>query len=255
MWSWSSYSPEFIAGICGGSLGITLSYPFSTVKTRSQVWATNGVKYSVFKDLKNVGFRKCLYPGFSSPFIGTIAEKSVLFHTFGYLGKTTKLTDFQKGVISGFATTGIVAPYERVMIYSQVKNTNAFTAFKNIIMEKPSSLYRGWTATLFREVPGYGVYFYTFNRLDKFIPGESALKIMTCGAAAGISAWAVIYPTDPVKTVMQNDGISISQAVKKIRKQGSFFTGFGTALIRAGILHSGVFLGYTTALSFFPKTT
>lgn len=244
-------SPEFISGICGGALGISLSYPFSTIKTRSQVFSSNGLKYKLITDLKKSGFRNCLYPGFSSPFVGTIAEKSVLFYTFGWLDKNTGLSDFNKGLLAGFTTTGIVTPYERIMISCQVKNIKPIIAIKHaFIWDGPRSLFRGWTGTLFREVPGYGIYFYTFNKCNKFIPGDSSLKIMGIGALSGISAWAFIYPTDPIKTIMQNDGKTFMQAIKQIRNQGDFYSGFTPALIRAGILHSGVFLGYTTALSF-----
>lgn len=69
--------------------------------------------------------------------------------------------------------------------------------------------YRGYWAMFWRDVPWYGIYFYTFDFLSKLWikEGDSNLvinfkKSMACGIA-GIVNWLPSYPIDVIKSTMQ----------------------------------------------------
>jgi solute carrier family 25 (mitochondrial carnitine/acylcarnitine transporter), member 20/29 len=77
-------------------------------------------------------------------------------------------------------------------------------------------LYKGFVPMLLRDVPGWGVYFFTYEylkslmRLDsseqKSIQQMSNLEILTlmwAGGVAGQMSWIVSYPWDVIKTTMQ----------------------------------------------------
>jgi hypothetical protein len=212
---------EFISGCVGGALGTSVCYPLDTIKTCIQ---TN-------TPIKLRG----LYNGFTSPLIGVICEKSVLFAAYGHLQRRYEFTPFVNGIISGLLTTFIVTPFERVKVIAQTQNTTTIQALRGIPL---NTLYRGWSATLFREVPGYGVYFTVYEKMKKL-----EYNTMISGAVSGMSAWAVIYPSDPIKTTMQHSNIGARQAIQKIGYKG-MYKGFTPAIIRAGLFHSLVFVGY-----------
>lgn len=237
---------ELLAGCGGGALGVTLSYPVDTVKT----WRQTGTQFSW----------KGLYHGYSSPLVGMMIEKSVLFFGYDYFRRVSGFGVVGSGLGAGVLTTAVVTPFERVKIRSQVLGVGALRGLvRTVRSDGLLSLYRGWSATLFREVPGFGIYFSVYETMKPWLtqlsgsPGVVDYRFghygasMVSGAMAGMSAWAVIYPSDPVKTMAQNENIGVGTAMRKIWESSGirgFYRGFTPALIRAGILHSGVFLGY-----------
>lgn len=250
-------SQDFLAGCFGGFVGITFSHPVDTIKTYRQTGA--------FLDFKSPSILKTLYKGYTPPLCGMMLEKSILFWGFGQVRKNTNLGIFSSGLIAGLMTTAVVTPFERVKIRAQTTGTSSAITLKNIIkLDGPLSLYRGWTATLLREVPGYGIYFTVFEytrpvlektfseldsiaRLNKTPLKNEYLSVGLAGALSGIGAWTVIYPSDPIKTIAQNENVSSVKAFQKIMTQHGvrgFYKGFTPAIIRASVLHSGVFLGY-----------
>lgn len=254
---------EFLAGCVGGTVGITISYPIDTFKT----WRQTNQPIRMNK----------LYSGYSSPLFGMMVEKSVLFWGYDFARKNTNLNIFNSGLIAGLMTTVIVTPFERIKIRSQTTGDKAVTTLvKTLRNDGLASMYRGWGATLFREVPGYGIYFSTYNLGRERVPkvlelityknhtpsyyisptSINILSTVVSGAGAGMTSWAFIYPSDSVKTIAQNENISTSIAFWKLwTTQGTkgFYRGFTPAIIRAAILHSGVFLGYEMSKTFFDK--
>ena len=71
------------------------------------------------------------------------------------------------------------------------------------------------------------------------------------GFAAGFGSWIFIYPFDLCKTNIQsNKDLTYRKFIKDIYKKGGlkgFYKGSSLALLRAGIIHGGVFWGYETA--------
>lgn len=247
---------EFFHGIIGGATGVTLCYPIGTLKTRLQT--IEG--YSPLKDLRTNGLRS-LYLGYASPLAGMMLEKSVLFYGYDHIkrmwqnntpmigGKSIEFTPFRGGLFAGVLTTFVVTPFERVMIVSQTSKVSTPTSIRRIIQtDGLLSFYKGFTMTWLREVPGYAIYFSVYERLKNQLPAPIV------GACCGISAWAVIYPSDPVKTVMQERNVGVINAASQVYSRGGFrgfYIGFLYGIVRAGILHAGVISGYQTSKRLF----
>jgi hypothetical protein len=225
---------EFIYGMIGGSVGIVISHPFDTIKTRVQ--ARNIDILSAIKE-------KNFYRGISAPLFGVMLEKSIVF---GFYEKSKNIikNDFINGLIGGFTCSIIVTPIEKIKIHYQ-NNSKSILNIKNI--------YNGFIPTVMRETPGFGIYFTTYNYLNNNYNYEkNLLKNFLFGSISGLSAWTFIYPCDIVKTIIQSDNSdksdkSIKNVIFDIYNTGglkSFYKGFSLACMRCIPLHGGVFLGY-----------
>lgn len=224
---------DFVYGSLGGLTGILLSHPIDTIKTRIQ-----SQKAQTIKDAVKM---KKYYSGLSAPLIGVMLEKSIVFG-FYELSKKHNLNNFVSGLIGGFMSTLIVTPIERIKINLQNKNELKGLNIKNI--------YRGFIPTIFRETPGFGIYFTTYNYLENnYNSKKNLFNNFLFGALSGLSAWIFIYPADLIKTKMQDNSSNknVFETIKEIKSQNGFkgfYRGFHFAVSRAMPLHGGVFLGY-----------
>merc|ERR1712232_388015 len=70
-----------------------------------------------------------------------------------------------------------------------------------------SSLYRGWTACLAREVPGciiwFGAYEATSSYLMHNFEMPRAAAVMSGGISAALAFWLTCMPLDRIKTLQQ----------------------------------------------------
>ena len=151
-------------------------------------------------------------------------------------------------------STFLIVPFDRIKVNLQIsgRKGGSVRMLQEILRRDGfRSLYRGWSATLFREVPGYGIYFSIYENYRQWSgknylrPAESFLLGSFCVAFA----WLLVYPSDPIKTIMQYDNVKLSRAVQLIWQENGlsgFYRGLYWGLLRASILHGGVFLGYET---------
>lgn len=246
---------NFIGGLIGGSFGTAVAHPFDTIKTVYQS-DINGKYKNIIECSKNIyktekirGFYKGVIP----PIIGIGFEKCIVFGTYSNVKNLNIFQNvysniFLAGIISGICCTSVVTPVEKVKIIMQ--NSKMKEGICKIIKKEGiASLYKGWSATLFREVPGYGIYFTTYEFCKNKYQSIQPYHTMLFGGLSGFNAWLFIYPSDPVKTLMQNENIGLKESVLKIySKYGirGFYKGFGLGLFRSVPLHAGVFLGYET---------
>lgn len=240
---------EFLYGLCGGFTGTLISHPFDTVKTRIQTGSCLTIREALKK--------RQLYSGLTAPMIGIMFEKSIVF---GFYEKSKQygFSNFTSGIIGGFISTLIVTPIDRIKIIYQ----NGTGALRGIGLR---SLYKGFVPTIFRETPGFGIYFYTYNVLTERYKDkeENLFRTFIFGAISGFSAWVFIYPSDLIKTNYQAQakGLTLVDTVKTILtpqvKPMNLYKGFSLAIMRAMPLHGGVFLGYELAkkgnMSTFPS--
>ena len=235
---------EYLAGTIGGAIGTTISHPFDTLRINLQ---TNP-KLSILQATKNIYKSNGLlgfYRGIIPPLVGISLEKSIVFGTFYNLEKNHNFkNNIINGFIAGFLSTIIVTPVERLKIALQTNQS-----IKNV---KMNTLYSGWSATVFRESLGYAIYFKTYQTL-KIYNNDSKLKTFINGSLSGMSAWMFIYPSDRVKTIVQNQNKKYKDVIKEIyRTEGlkGYYRGFSLALLRCIPLHGGVFLGYNLCLDY-----
>ena len=222
---------EFLYGICGGFTGTLLSHPFDTIKTRIQT--------GNYKCILSAAQEGQLYKGLPAPLLGIMLEKSIVFGFYNK-AKNNGFNNFWSGIIGGFASTVIVTPIDRIKIH--IQNNNKYSSLKL------TTLYKGFLPTIFRETPGFGIYFTTYNYLNT--NNNNLYKSFLYGAASGFMAWLFIYPSDLIKTKNQSQQGDILQIIKSIYYTKpnygllNFYRGFSLAIMRAMPLHGGVFLGY-----------
>lgn len=241
---------DFIAGLFGGTIGTLLGYPLDTLRVTYQ-HSNHTTLFSQCKELNKRGIHS-YYKGVATPLLGIAIEKSIIFGVSDILSKYRIFTTIFdntftqiacSGMISGFISTLIVVPTEKIKLNHQYQRS---IHWKNDIF-KIHNLYKGWSISLLREVPGYAIYLTTYNQLKKNTTNMSLLHAPFYGALSGISAWVVIYPSDPIKTIMQLENNTMYNAITNIyNKYGiyGFYRGYSMALLRCIPIHGGVFFGY-----------
>lgn len=230
---------HFLNGMISGMFGVTISHPIDTIKTSIQ--DNKKIKYTP----------KFLYRGIVPALSGVGMEKAIVFGSYINTKKYLEDNGFNKrfitpisGLVSGTSAALIVTPVERLKILSQTGHKLTLDSFY------PTSLYRGLSATFTREIPGFAIYFTTYNYLkDKYYRDTIPLHMsFLFGGISGAVSWFGIYPQDIVKTRMQahnNSNSKFKTTVINIYKEGgikNFFKGFHYALLRAVPLHAGTFM-------------
>ena len=224
----------YVKGCISGMSGIILSHPIDTIKTHLQLNSTP-FQYNI----------KNLYRGLSSPLIGVGIEKAMVFGSYNYM-RSIDIPIPISGGISGLVASLVVSPYERIKI---LKQTNQSIPYKSL---SPSFLFKGIGTTFTREVPGFAIYFSTYEALKNkfFVSKNKEITIISSfvfGGLSGTMAWIFIYPQDRIKTIIQNDmnnKMNITNIIKSIYLKGGvrhFYSGFSFAVCRAILLHSGTF--------------
>jgi solute carrier family 25 carnitine/acylcarnitine transporter 20/29 len=224
---------QFMAGSFAGLFGVVMSHPIDTIKTRIQSGVSQNIKSAI--QMRN------FYSGIKSPLFGVPLEKSIVFGFYN-LSKKYNINDFVSGIIGGFMSTLIVTPVEYIKI-----NLQNNVKFQNIPFR---NMYNGFIPTICRETPGFGIYFTTYNYLNKnYNLNKSYMLNFIYGGVSGLGAWIFIYPADLIKTIQQdvNNKKSIINNIKTIYNNSGvlgFYKGFNYAAVRAVVLHANVFLGY-----------
>ena len=223
----------YFHGAISGMVGIALSQPIDAIKTHYQLETNGQKKFSM-------SYRN-LYKGISTPLIGVGLEKAIVFGTYNYFKKELNCNSALSGGVAGFAAAFIVTPCERIKILyqSQLESELKFT-FKN--------LFKGLNATYTREIPGFAIYFFTYDYLKERYNGNdnfSLAKSFCFGGLSGSLAWVFIYPQDRIKTLVQSQrDAKFKDIIATIYNSGGlkqFYKGFSFAIMRAILLHSGTF--------------
>jgi solute carrier family 25 carnitine/acylcarnitine transporter 20/29 len=222
---------NYLKGAVSGMFGIIISHPVDSYKTH----------YQLHKNKKFLWNIKNLYKGVSSPLLGVGLEKALVFGTYNYLKTNYDFHPAASGAIAGLMASLVVTPYERIKILRQ---TNSY------IKKDVKYLFKGLSATFTREVPGFAIYFFTYESLKvKFFKDNKQITIGSSflfGGISGAAAWLFIYPQDRIKTIIQSSAknITILNQIKSTYASGGlkqFYSGFSFAIMRAVLLHSGTF--------------
>lgn len=118
--------------------------------------------------------------------------------------------------------------------------------------------YRGFNATLTREAPSIGMYFFSYRFIKEWLtklqglPEANSAAIMLAGGFAGALSWTTVYPCDVIKTNLQSTAIpgaptsmvGMAQYLYKRHGMKVFFRGLGTTIIRAFPVNAATFMCY-----------
>jgi len=286
---------DLTAGTVGGIAQVLVGQPFDIVKVRMQTapkGTYRGMVHCAGGILKNEG-PLAFYKGTLTPLLGIGVCVSIQFGALEYAkrifasqnlavgqggedGKTlTSQQLFISGVFAGLSNGVVSGPVEHIRIRLQTQsNTNPlykgpWDAITKIYGQRGiAGIYKGQAVTFLREATGYGMYFLTYEKLvqwemakkgirrDQINPANSIMY----GAAAGYALWAVIYPTDMIKSRMQTDGFTPATGQKyastldcvrtvwRTEGIGAFTRGLGPTLIRSPFANGATFLGFEMAM-------
>ena len=188
-------------------------------------------------------------------------------HDASLLGVSSGTTTSSFGMLilaagfSGFVTSFLVAPVERVKVMMQAQQQSSVTYTNELECIQAVLKQEGWNGlflrglgpTMLREVPSYAIYFVVYRVLMNSFEGNlgSAAPLL-CGAISGCACWIPVYPIDVVKTLVQNtEGGSSSEsaidvAIQLYRDEGIqvFFNGLTPKMLRASVNHAVTFWVY-----------
>jgi len=287
---------ETIAGGVGGICLVIVGHPLDTIKVRFQTMQIvpgepppyTGVLDCASKIISKEGITG-LYKGMLAPLFGVTPMYSLCFLGYGVGKKIFTNEDTYKnqapkdllaiglaGATSGFFTTPILAPLERLKCILQIQNMNPpihgekrfsgpVDLGKHIFQEGGfRALNRGYCATNLRDSLASVAYFSVYEVLKRKFTrqgekGPNVIGTLCAGGFAGMANWLPAIPVDTLKSRLQTapegkypNGIrSVAQEIFAVEGyQRGFFTlyrGIGPVMVRAFPANAACFLGYETA--------
>ncbi|KAM5169846.1 solute carrier family 25 member 48 isoform 2-T2 [Callospermophilus lateralis] len=125
-----------------------------------------------------------------------------------------------------------------------------------------AGLYRGASAMLLRDIPGYCLYFIPYVFLSEWITpeacaGPSPCAVWLAGGMAGAISWGTATPMDVVKSRLQADGVYLNKykgvldcISQSYQQEGLkvFFRGITVNAVRGFPMSAAMFLGYELSL-------
>ncbi|XP_043476003.1 congested-like trachea protein [Leptopilina heterotoma] len=277
----------FLSGGFGGICTIVTGHPLDTIKVRLQTMPKPGPNESVLykgtfdcakKTVTKEGFLG-LYKGMAAPLVGVAPIFAMSFLGYGLGKKLQQQTPDEKltlaqlfyaGAFSGIFTTIIMAPGERIKCLLQIQQGEAkpkYSGPKDVVRQLYReggirSIYKGTCATLLRDMPASGMYFMTYEGLQRLMTPEdgklSLLSTIIAGGFAGVANWIIGMPPDVLKSRLQTapEGTytrGIREVfVKLIKEDGALalYRGVVPVMLRAFPANAACFLGFEMAMKF-----
>ncbi|ERT03436.1 solute carrier family 25 (mitochondrial S-adenosylmethionine transporter), member 26 [Sporothrix schenckii 1099-18] len=253
------YSTALLAGaVAGTSVDLSL-FPLDTLKTRlqagpGQFWASGGFSG--------------IYRGVGSAVVGSAPGAALFFVTYegvkhavdrstkGTRGAASPYTHMLAASLGEIAACAVRVPTEVVKQRAQAGQFASSALTLAAILRGPSvfrNLYRGWSATVLREVPFTVVQFplweamKAWRRRNKNGQEVSAFESAAFGSLAGGIAAAATTPLDVLKTriMLSTERQSLVPLVRSIMAEqgvGAFFAGLGPRVTWISI-GGAIFLG------------
>ncbi|OAX79311.1 hypothetical protein ACJ72_06371 [Emergomyces africanus] len=229
------YLHSMIAGGIGGTSGDLLMHSLDTVKTRQQGDPHIPPKYTSMSSsyatiLRQEGIRRGLYSGVTPALLGSFPGTVIFFGTYEYskrhmldAGVNPSLSYLAGGFIADLAASVVYVPSEVLKTRQQLQGryNNPFfrsgynyrgtiDAFRTIVRQEGfGTLFSGYKATLFRDLPFSALQFAFYEQEQKLAKQWVGsrdiglpLEILTATTAGGM-AGVITCPLDVVKTRTQ----------------------------------------------------
>ncbi|CAF0912446.1 unnamed protein product [Adineta steineri] len=276
---------DFLSGIAGATASVYIGQPLDTIKTKLQIFPN---RYKNFIDCAQKIFYKDgihgLYAGTLPSLLANAAENGVLFMAYGqcqnvicllnnknHNEELTSIENMAAGSLAAAFASLALCPTELVKCRIQTMNEmtlnkdmphtrktiSPIDITRNIIRtEGARGLYRGLTATLARECPGYGCFFGGYELTRSLLTKENEqkkdiglVKTWISGGMAGICFWIFMFPVDAIKSRIQvfKPNMSIMNYTLQVIKNEGFTTlyaGLLPTLIRTFFATGTLFITY-----------
>eukprot|EP01031_Cornospumella_fuschlensis_P030464 gene30464-36820_t len=227
---------DVLAGTLGGITVTVMGHPFDTTKTRLQTAPPgfySGTMDCVKKTFHWEGLRG-FYSGIVSPLSGQMLFRATSFTTYFNTVKLMQPSDqilptaselFKAGAVTGLVISFIECPIDllktklQVQIFKSRSHAKVVPRYRTVTECARyivgnygySTLWRGLSATIIRNIPANALFFPVseilkrhFAELDGVSVKDLSMdRYFLSGAAAGLSYWVTTYPLDVIKARMQ----------------------------------------------------
>jgi len=173
------------------------------------------------------------------------------------------------GFLSGFMTTVIMAPGERIKCLLQVQQASTGPPKYSGPADVVRSLYRegglrsifkGSAATAARDAPASAAFFASYELIQRSMQGNDRQKLsvgstLFAGGMAGICNWLVAIPMDVVKSRLQaapdgkySGALDVLKQLLKNEGFSALWKGAVPIMLRAFPANAACFIGFETAM-------
>jgi len=253
----------------------------SSLASASEELAHVGALRIVYETIRTEG-PFALFKGMSSPMLSIPLVNAIVFASYGQTKAfVRKSSDYSTneplslsmlalcGAVAGFVSCFVVGPVELIRSRLQVQTIGRqqyrgpVDCAVSIIKQKGIfGLWRGMTATIVRDVPGYMAQFYVYEGLKKVFtpkpvksfhgpnppeggrPTTPISGLLMAGGLGGVAGWAVTYPIDVLKSKIQVTELKGNSAFRRHRflPDGGLIDGWKQTIAREG--YKGLFRGF-----------
>ncbi|XP_067009757.1 mitochondrial basic amino acids transporter isoform X2 [Anabrus simplex] len=203
----------------------------------------------------------------SSPMVGVAFINAIVFGVYGNTQRRMNDPDalsshFIAGITAGVAQSFVSSPMELAKTRLQIQRGDMYRSCLHCILQIARTdgvrgVYRGLGITMFRDAPGMGVYFLSYELMTRSSSAEpiTTTHVMVAGGVAGSISWVSTFPFDVLKSRLQVDGMygpaKYSGALDCFRQSvksegyGFIVRGLTSTLIRAFPVNAATFAGVT----------
>ncbi|CAM9708615.1 unnamed protein product [Ascophyllum nodosum] len=287
---------NFLAGGFGGVCLVLVGHPLDLIKVKVQTGKHNkGIADVAVKILRSEGLLG-FYRGISAPLVGVAPMFATFFWGYDVGLKLCRSVNRKTpddsmtlgeimiaGAFSALPSTVVTSPVERVKCLLQIQGEEARLLSNVARGAKPKyvgmidctrqlfatggfrSVFKGWEATLMRDVPGsvayFGVYEYLKGAFSRPNGTVSSAGILAAGGfAVGMATWAVVIPADVVKSRWQTAAEGKYSGLGDVFRRGSptlvkeegvaaLYKGTAPVMLRAFPANAACFFGVDFAKS------
>lgn len=184
---------------------------------------------------------------------------------------------FMSGMVAGAGVSLFACPFEFTKVYAQIsllveKEHNLRSYHKDLTLRTFRSilthlglpgLYSGYKHHLLRDSLSLGIYYCIYESfkwginaaIDLKAQSSSPIAILLSGGLSGVMCWALIFPVDTTKSLIQKDavrnivrkehGLEPEPApIRKIRMKRSLYRGLGISVTRSFIVNMVFFSSF-----------
>ncbi|KAM5301791.1 solute carrier family 25 member 48 isoform 1-T1 [Glossophaga mutica] len=246
---------DFAAGWIGGAASVVVGHPLDTVKTRLQAGVGYGNTLSCIRTVYRKESVFGFFKGMSFPLASIAVYNSVVFGVFSNTQRFLSQHQSREpeagpphtlsnlllaSMVAGVVSVGLGTPVDLIKIRLQMqtqpfRETNLSLKPRVVALgDRPAyqgpvhciativrteglaGLYRGASAMLLRDIPGYCLYFIPYVFVSDWITPEassdpSPYTVWLAGGTAGAISWGTATPMDVVKSRLQADGVYLNK--------------------------------------------
>ena len=263
---------HMVAGAFSGFVSKIAEYPLDSIKVLQQTLNYKGPLAAFKSTVQTHGFFS-LYRGVSTAVAAAMLEDASLFTSYEEIKRqmggdpSSLVSSTLAGMGAGVGAAFILTPIELVKCKMQIPplGSRPYTGPGDVVIRVVKSeglrgLYRGHVSCLFREVLGngawFGVYEGAVRSFQSHLGAESREEVPLfykgiSGSLAGCAYWAVPYPFDTVKSVIQTNtrfsGWKMTSVFSTVFREAGFkglYRGLPVTLVRAAPAHALVFITF-----------